>query len=180
MAERRSNPLLILPPLLFLAFAGAAYLGLKRDNPEELPSALIGKEAPALSSITQFSGEPMPDDAVLEGPGVKLVNFWASWCGPCRAEHPLLMEVGKDSIPVIGINYKDDEAKAAGFLAELGNPYRMIGEDGSGRTGIDWGIYGVPETFVVGPGGEILFRHPGPLTRDIFEKRLRPVIDAAG
>ncbi|WP_392664150.1 DsbE family thiol:disulfide interchange protein [Amaricoccus sp. B4] len=180
MAERRFNPLIALPPLLFIAFAVAAWFGLQREDPNALPSALIGKTTPPLAYVSEFPGSPTPTDADLTGPGIKLVNFWASWCAPCRAEHPVLMELGTPERPVIGINYKDSPEKAAAFLAELGNPYAMVGEDASGRTGIDWGIYGVPETFVVGPGGKILFRHPGPLTREVIEKRLKPVIDAAG
>lgn len=179
MANRKFNPLVILPPTLFVAFALAAYLGLKRENPNELPSALIGKSAPSLAAVEPFGDSPMPTNAALSGSGVKLVNFWASWCGPCRAEHPLLMELGKGDIPVVGINYRDAPENARGFLEELGDPYDMIGADGTGRTGIDWGIYGVPETFIVGPDGEILFRHPGPLTRDIWQRKLAPVIDAA-
>lgn len=177
MAERKFNPLLFLPPILFVAFALAAYLGLKRENPNELPSALIGKAAPSLAEVSRFGSASAPSDDMLSGPGVKLVNFWASWCGPCRAEHPLLMELGESEVPVVGINYKDAPGNAQGFLDELGDPYDLIGADETGRTGIDWGIYGVPETFVVGPGGEILFRHPGPLTRDVWDRRLAPVID---
>lgn len=179
MAERKFNYLVFLPPIFFAAFVIGAYYGLKRENPNELPSALIGRTAPSLADVRPFAGSPAPDDPLLAGDGVKLVNFWASWCGPCRAEHPLLMELGATEIPVIGINYKDAAENAQGFLAELGNPYDMIGADDTGRTGIDWGIYGVPETFVVGPGGEILFRHPGPLTREVWEKRLAPLVEDA-
>lgn len=178
MKPRRLNLLIILPPLLFFGFAAAAYFGLKRENPDELPSALVGRTAPLLSHVEPFGDMTPVTDADLSGPGLKLVNFWASWCGPCRAEHPLLMDLNEGGIPVIGINYKDTPANAEGFLAELGNPYDLIAADTSGRTGIDWGIYGVPETFLVGADGEILVRFPGPLTRDAFAKRLQPVIDA--
>lgn len=180
MAERRFNPLVLLPPALFAAFALAAYLGLKNETAGELPSALVGRDAPSLARLTDFDGAPPPTDADLRAPGVKLVNYWASWCGPCRAEHPLLVELGQGDMPVIGINYKDTPANAQGFLAELGDPYSAIGTDATGRTGIDWGIYGVPETFVIGPDGSILHRHPGPLTREVLEKRIMPVIEAAG
>ncbi len=178
MKPPRFNLLILLPPLLFAGFAAAAFLALKRENPDELPSALIGRTAPLLATAEPLGDLPLLGDADLSGPGLKLVNFWASWCAPCRAEHPLLMDLTDGEIPVYGINYKDQPANAEGFLAELGNPYDRIAADPSGRTGIDWGIYGVPETFLVGPGGEILTRFPGPLTRAAFADRLQPVIDA--
>jgi cytochrome c biogenesis protein CcmG/thiol:disulfide interchange protein DsbE len=107
---------------------------------------------------------------------VKLVNFWASWCAPCRVEHPLLTEIAVSGVPVIGVNYKDAPANALAFLAELGDPFVSIGADASGHTGLDWGIYGVPETFVVAADGTVLLRHPGPITRDIFERRFAPLL----
>jgi cytochrome c biogenesis protein CcmG, thiol:disulfide interchange protein DsbE len=173
------NLLLILPPLAFLVFAAVAYIGLTRENPDELPSALVGQPAPEIDRTVALRDDPPPTDADLRAPGVKLVNFWASWCGPCRAEHPLLRELSAGGLPVIGVNYKDAPDKALGFLAELGDPYTKIGADESGRTGLDWGIYGVPETFVVGPDGTILLHFPGPLTRDTLETRIRPAIAAA-
>lgn len=179
MATRRINPLVALPPLVFLAFAAVAYVGLKRENPGELPSSLTGGEAPSLEGTLALRDDPPPVDADLRSGEVKLVNFWASWCGPCRAEHPLLSEIAEAGMPVIGVNYKDAPENALGFLDELGDPFVQIGADPNGRTGIDWGIYGIPETFVIGPDGEVLLRHPGPLTRDILETRLQPVIDAA-
>jgi cytochrome c biogenesis protein CcmG/thiol:disulfide interchange protein DsbE len=172
------NLLLILPPLAFLVFAAVAYIGLTRDNPNELPSALVGQPAPALSGTVALRADPPPTDADLRAPGVKLVNFWASWCGPCRAEHPLLSELS-ESVPVIGVNYKDTPDKALAFLDELGDPYARVGADASGRTGIDWGIYGIPETFVVAPDGTIVLRFPGPLSPDVVETRIRPAIESA-
>jgi cytochrome c biogenesis protein CcmG/thiol:disulfide interchange protein DsbE len=123
-------------------------------------------------------GDP-PTAADLTSPGVKLVNFWASWCGPCRVEHPLLTALAAEGVPIVGVNYKDDPEKALGFLAELGDPYALIGADASGRTGLDWGIYGVPETFVIGPDGRVVLRFPGPLSPDVVEERIRPAIAAA-
>jgi len=178
MERARLNPLLLLPPLIFSAFAGLAWFGLTRDNPDELPSALVGRPAPGLALVEPLRDDPPPTDADLRAPGVKLVNFWASWCAPCRVEHPMLAEIAGTGVPVIGVNYKDSPANALAFLDELGDPFASIGADSSGRTGLDWGIYGVPETFVVAADGTILLRHPGPITRDIFEKRFAPLLAA--
>jgi cytochrome c biogenesis protein CcmG/thiol:disulfide interchange protein DsbE len=170
------RPLLALPPLLFAAFAGVAYVGLRRENATELPSALIGKEAPSLAGTVPLRDDPAPTNAELTAPGVKLVNFWASWCGPCRAEHPILREISASGLPVIGVNYKDQPSNALGFLAELGDPFTQIGADPSGRVALDWGIYGVPETFVVDGSGRILLRYPGPLTKAIFDDEIKPLL----
>jgi cytochrome c biogenesis protein CcmG/thiol:disulfide interchange protein DsbE len=175
----RLNLLVALPPLIFVIFAAVAYVGLTRKNPGELPSALVGQPAPAIAPAAALRDDPPPTDADLRAPGVKLVNFWASWCGPCRAEHPLLSQLAAEGLPVIGINYKDEPDKARRFLAELGDPYAKIGADPTGRIGIDWGIYGIPETFVVGPDGTVLLRFPGPLSPDVVASRIRPAIVAA-
>jgi cytochrome c biogenesis protein CcmG/thiol:disulfide interchange protein DsbE len=180
MAARSFNPLLLLPPLAFVAFAGVAYWALTRENPGELPSALQGRAAPGFERVTALRDDPPPTAADLTAPGVKLVNFWASWCAPCRVEHPLLTEMAESGLTVIGVNYKDTPANALGFLDELGDPYASIGADESGRTGLDWGIYGVPETFVIDGEGRILMRHPGPITPDVLERRIMPAIEAAG
>jgi cytochrome c biogenesis protein CcmG/thiol:disulfide interchange protein DsbE len=177
--RRSVNFLMVLPPLIFLIFAAAAYVGLERENPDELPSAFLGKPAPTLAGTVALRADPAATDADLRQPGVKLVNFWASWCGPCRAEHPILSELAADGIPVIGVNYKDEPDKALKFLAELGDPYAKVGADNTGRTGLEWGIYGVPETFVVAADGTVLLRHPGPLTEAIVARRLEPAIAAA-
>jgi cytochrome c biogenesis protein CcmG/thiol:disulfide interchange protein DsbE len=172
--------LLLLPPLVFLGFAVMAFVALRREDPNELPSALVGRPAPEIDRTVALRDDPPPTAADLAAPGVKLVNFWASWCGPCRVEHPLLSGLAAEGVPVIGVNYKDTPEKALGFLRELGDPYARIGADVTGRTGLDWGIYGVPETFVVGPDGTILLRFPGPLSPDVIEKRIRPAMAAAG
>ncbi len=171
--------LMMVPPILFLIFAAVAWVGLNRENPGELPSALVGKPAPELGRVVALRGDPAPTDADLKAPGVKLVNFWASWCGPCRAEHPLLSSLTAEGVPVIGVNYKDTPSNALGFLEDLGDPYVKIGADASGRTGLDWGIYGVPETFVIGPDGTVIERFPGPLSPDVIEERIRPAIAKA-
>ncbi|MEM9268472.1 MAG: DsbE family thiol:disulfide interchange protein [Pseudomonadota bacterium] len=175
---KRFNLLVLAPPLLFAAIAGAFYIGMQRENPNELPSALAGTPAPDMSFDALPGFEPGLDPERLADDGVKLVNFWASWCGPCRGEHPLLTELAEGGLPVLGINYKDQTANAQAFLEELGNPYAAIGVDGTGRGAIEWGVYGVPETFVVDGQGQIVTRYPGPVTREVYEKRLKPAIDA--
>jgi cytochrome c biogenesis protein CcmG, thiol:disulfide interchange protein DsbE len=175
----RRNLLLLLPPLIFAGFAALAFVALTSGDPG-LPSALEGRPAPSLAATTGLRDDPPPSDDLLSEPGVKLVNFWASWCAPCRVEHPYLAGFAEEGIPVIGINYKDDPDNARGFLAELGDPYAAVGADASGRTGIDWGLHGVPETFVIDGAGRIVHRHAGPITPDVLEKRLRPVLEAAG
>lgn len=177
MAERQ-NFLLLIPPLVFAGLGTLFWLAFQRENPDELPSALIAKDAPALE-LEALGDFPAIDPAALRAPGVKLVNFWASWCGPCRLEHPYLEELAAEGVEIIGVNYKDRAANASAFLAELGNPYVAVGSDASGRTGIDWGIYGVPETFVINGEGKVLLRFPGPVTDTALERRIRPAMEAA-
>ena len=176
MAGLRVNPLIALPPLLFVGFAAVAFVALKGENRDELPSALAGRPAPSVAAATALGDAPTPTDAALRAGEVTLVNFWASWCGPCRVEHPFLSELSEDGVRVVGINYKDAPDQALGFLAELGDPYTAIGADAAGRIGLDWGIYGVPETFVVDGDGTILMRHPGPLTPDVIAARIAPLL----
>jgi len=172
------SPLIVLPPVAFAALAVLFYAGMQRDDPDALPSARAGQPAPAVA-LTDLPGKaPFVDDA-LRAPGVKLVNYWASWCAPCRVEHPQLELLADEGVPIYGINYKDDPDKALAFLAELGDPYVALGADAAGRTALDWGLYGVPETFVLDGAGRVVLRFAGPITRSILETRIRPALAEA-
>lgn len=173
------KPLIFLPPAIFALLAGLFAAGMFRDDPEALPSAREGQPAPPVVLTKLGEGEPFTD-ADLRSGGVKLVNYWASWCAPCRIEHPTMMAIAASGVPVYGVNYKDDPEKALGFLAELGDPYAAIGADDTGRMALDWGLYGVPETYVIDGSGTIRLRFAGPITREIYEKRILPAILSAG
>jgi cytochrome c biogenesis protein CcmG/thiol:disulfide interchange protein DsbE len=169
---------MIAPPLIFAAMAGMFWLGMNREDPNALPSAIAGSPAPPVA-LTELGGLPIFADATLRAPGVKLVNYWASWCAPCRAEHPNLEKLAAEGVPIYGINYKDDPAKALAFLAELGNPYAAVGADASGRTALDWGLYGVPETYVIDGGGRIVLRFAGPITERVLTETIRPAMEGS-
>ena len=172
------SPLMIAPPVLFAGLALMFFLGMQREDPDALPSALAGRPAPAVTLSQLGPEQPFTNDA-LNAPGVKLVNYWASWCAPCRAEHPNLELLASEGIPIYGINYKDDPSKALAFLEELGNPYRAMGADKNGRVALDWGLYGVPETYVIDGEGKIVLRFAGPITERSLESQIRPAIDSA-
>lgn len=174
----RISPLLIAPPAIFAAFVALAAVGMFRDDPEALPSARAGQPAPPVV-LSALPGKQLFDDAALRDGEVKLVNFWASWCAPCRVEHPNLELLAEEGVPIYGVNYKDEPAKALAFLKELGDPYVAIGADDSGRMAIDWGAYGVPETYVIDGDGTITLRFAGPITRDVLANTIRPAIEAA-
>ncbi|MGL4297139.1 MAG: DsbE family thiol:disulfide interchange protein [Aestuariivirga sp.] len=154
-----------IPVIAFLLLAAIFWRGLS-GNPSEIPSALIGKPVPSFTlPPVEGLGIPGFDAAALKTGQVTLVNVWASWCGPCRVEHPVLMELSKRSdIRVFGLNYKDEPENARRFLGVLGQPYAAAVADESGRAAVDWGIYGVPETFIVDGDGIIRFKWIGPLT----------------
>jgi len=169
----------MLAPALGAAMVLAVFvLGLQRDDAQRLPSVLIDRPAPEFALGPLRPGDPGLARADLEAPGVKLVNVWASWCGPCRIEHPQI-ETLADEVAIHGLNYKDAPESALAFLAELGDPYTLIGRDGDGRTGIEFGVYGVPETFVVDGDGVIVHKHVGPVMGGDLE-RVRGAIRAAG
>lgn len=175
----RLSPLLLVPPLAFAALAGLfAGQMFASDGSRELPSALVGGPAPALPA-EGLAGLPGLDAASLADGEVKLVNFFASWCGPCRIEHPTLAALAAEGIPIYGVSYKDDPERSAAFLDELGNPYLGVGADPHGRTAVEWGTYGVPETFVVAGDGTVVDRIPMPITPDLLDQRLRPALAEA-
>ncbi|MCB1365108.1 MAG: DsbE family thiol:disulfide interchange protein [Rhodobacteraceae bacterium] len=172
------SPLMFLPPLIFAAFVAVAAIGMLRDDPDALPSVREGQPAPAVA-ITEFPGKTPFSDADLRDGEVKLVNFWASWCAPCRVEHPNLAALSEEGITIYGVNMKDDQDKADAFLGELGDPFAALGRDEAGRMGFNWGVYGLPETFVIAGDGTIMLRFAGPLTQRAIEERLRPALAEA-
>ena len=161
--------LTLVPVILFAGLALLFWRGLSGD-PSTLPSTLINKPVPAFSlpAVSELN-VPGLTDADLKNGKVTVVNIWASWCGPCRQEHPLLLELSKRSyITLVGINNKDDAANAARFLGALGQPFAKVGADSNGRVTIDWGGYGVPETFIVDGTGVIRFKNVGPLSEEML------------
>ena len=172
------SPLMMAPPVIFAGLALMFGLAMMRDDPDALPTALAGKPAPAVQ-LQLLGQEPPFQDASLRDGQVKLVNFWASWCAPCRVEHPNLEQMAQSGIPILGVNYKDKPEAALKFLAELGNPYAALGADPEGRMAINWGVYGVPETYVVDGQGNIIMRHAGPITQRTVTDTLLPAIQAA-
>lgn len=180
----RPKPLrlvLLIPLAVFAALAAVFLLRLETGgNLDAIPSALIGKPAPEFSlPPLDGAGRPGLTRADLDGE-VSVVNVFASWCVPCRQEHPQLTELAADKrIRVVGINYKDSPANAAAFLGEVGNPFAAIGVDAKGRAAIDWGLYGVPETFIVGRDGTILYKFIGPISEDALRRIVGPEIEAA-
>ncbi len=174
----RVSPLLMLPPAVFAGLAVLFFIGMNREDPDALPSALRGRAAPPVA-LTPLGTLPAFDDETLRTGGVKLINYWASWCAPCRIEHPNLEKLAAEGVRIYGINYKDDPDKALAFLEQLGNPYAGIGADETGRTALDWGLYGVPETFVLDADGTIILRFAGPVTSRVLETRIRPALAEA-
>lgn len=174
MRWRNFIPLAVVSLLAAVLFVG---LGL---DPKIVPSALIDKPVPQFDLPPLPGKEPGLIAADLAKGGISVVNVWASWCGPCRLEHPYLMELAKvPGIRMIGLNYKDDPAKAQAFLDQLGDPFLAIGADRTGRVAFEWGVYGVPETFLIDATGRIVMKHVGPLSAEDLPGKLLPAIEAA-
>ena len=179
------NILVMLPLAAFLALAALFFVRLGAGDPSQLPSALIGRDAPrtdlpALAGVER-DGKAVPGLTNASFTGVvTLVNVWASWCIPCRDEVPFLEQLSKDKrIKLVGINYKDAPDNARRFLNRYGNPFVATGTDESGRNSIDWGVYGVPENFLIGRDGKIAYKLVGPITADNLAKALGPEIEKA-
>lgn len=177
---------MVLPLVVFTTLAGLFFYGLQTGDPSRIPSALIDKpvpqfDLPPLEGLKR-GGEPVPgfSSADLAGGEVSVVNVWASWCVPCHEEHPHLVTLAETSgAPLYGLNYKDPTAGARRFLGRYGNPFTAVGVDREGETAIDWGVYGVPETFIVSGDGTILYKHVGPIDERSIEKHLMPAIEKA-
>jgi cytochrome c biogenesis protein CcmG/thiol:disulfide interchange protein DsbE len=184
-APARSRIIVLMPLAVFLGLAGLFFFRLGSGDPSRIPSALIGHPAPAtrLPPVAGLDrdGKPVPGIEPEDFIGhVTLVNVWGSWCIPCRDEAPLLMRLAEDSrLRLVGINYKDAADNARRFLGRYGNPFVASGADENGRAAIEWGVYGVPETFVVGRDGKITFKLVGPITPDNLDAVLTPAIEKA-
>jgi cytochrome c biogenesis protein CcmG/thiol:disulfide interchange protein DsbE len=181
----RRRLIVFIPLFAFLALAGLFMLRLWGGDPSRIPSALIGHPAPQTNlpplAGLERDGKPVPG---LDGADFKdqvtVLNVWASWCVPCRDEAPLLVALAADQrVRVVGINYKDQPDNARRFLGRFGNPFAANGVDGNGRAAIEWGVYGVPETFVVGRDGRIAYKLIGPITPDNLGQSLKPAIEKA-
>lgn len=181
-SERGRHRLLVLLPLVVFLGLAALFLSqlLSGRDISAVPSALIGETAPA-TVLPPVEGMSLPGIDSKEFMGkVTLLNVFASWCVPCRDEHPVLMALAQDKRYVVAaINYKDKPQNARRFLGELGNPFRALGADDTGRAAIDWGVYGVPETFLIGKDGKIAYKHVGPLTPDAARNSILPELEKA-
>lgn len=167
--------LFLMPLVVFAGIAAYFVIGLGMD-PRIVPSALIDKPVPEFELPPLLDAVPALATADFGGE-VVMVNVFASWCIPCRAEHPLINRLSEDGVlPVYGLNWKDKKADAIAWLAELGNPYARIGHDLRGRVGIDWGVYGVPETYLVDKSGRIRYKHVGPMFSEVIEETVKPLI----
>ena len=184
--QPRRSRLFVLPLLFFAGLAALFGFALRSADPSKLPSVLIGKPAPqidlpALGGLLR-DGTPVPGfgTADLARGTVTIINFWASWCVPCVQEHPVLIDLKRHTgVRLLGVDHKDPEPGGLRFLARLGNPFNAVGVDGNGRAAIEWGVYGMPETFVIDGQGRVAYKHVGPLTPEIVTRLVMPAIEAA-
>ena len=166
-----------IPIVVFLLLVVVFSFGLFND-PRELPSPFLGEQAPTFEVASLTEPDRMVGSAEYEG-RMALVNVWATWCGGCRQEHPFLMKLAQSgAIPIYGINWRDSRPEALGWLQQLGDPYVFSAFDADGRVGIDWGVYGAPETFLISPEGIVLYKHLGPLNAAVWEEDFVPLINA--
>ena len=169
------KPRLLVPLILFILLVAFLAIGLSRD-PHEVPSPLIGKPAPNFEIGQLADPQKMFSPESMKGK-VWMLNVWASWCVACREEHPLLIEFSKTkTLPIIGLDYKDQRADAMTMLSREGNPYTLSAFDGNGRVGIDYGVYGVPETYIIDKTGVIRYKNIGPITPEILKEKIAPLI----
>lgn len=170
--------LLLIPVVLFLGLGVMFYVGMQRQNPNDLPSVFIDHAAPGVGTQA-LADLPLLTDADLRTGQVTVVNFWASWCPPCRAEHPTLVKLSAEGVRVVGINMMDRADDAMGFLTEAGNPFMAVAFDPKGKVRLDWGVTAPPETFIVRGDGTVAFRFIGPMVGDDYEQRFRPELEKA-
>ena len=166
------------PIVIFAVLAMLFFWGMKGAGSDDLPSTFIGSPAPKIAPVP-LAGFSTVLPKHLNSGEVSLVNFWASWCPPCRAEHPNLMQLAASGIPIIGVDLKDDEKDALAYLKASGNPFTSIAYDPNGRVAIDWGVTAPPETFIIDRSGKVLFRFAGPLIGSDYENRFLPELKAA-
>lgn len=172
------SPFVFIPPAIFAAVAGLFLGGMFWGADDDLPSAFIGQAAPSVPP-TSLTGLDQLTDADLRSGEITLVNYWASWCPPCRVEHPELMDLAERGIRVAGVNFRDIEDNALEYLSEEGNPFFKSAFDPTGRTSIDWGVTAPPETFIIDKDGTVLFRFAGPLVGSDYQNRFVPALNAA-
>lgn len=168
--------LFILPVVGFAVLLGVFFAGLGRD-PRALPSAFVGKPLPAFQAPPVREGDAGLSNRDFQRGEPVLLNVFASWCGPCRVEHPVLMRLRAQGVAIHGLDWKEDAAAGAKWLVDNGDPYIRVGSDPTGRTGIEFGVAGVPETFVIDRHGKVRYRHVGAVTSDVWETKLRPLME---
>lgn len=174
---KANSPWVFLPLAAFVALAVLLASGLGRD-PQELPSALVGKPVPSFS-LPSLLTEETYTEASLKGRW-QLVNVWATWCPTCHIEHPFLLTLAARGVAITGLNYKDETAAARQYLANMGNPFSHVIVDADGQLGLDLGVYGAPETFLVNPRGEIVLRHAGDINERVWNEKFLPLMPAQG